>query len=141
MAGLVTTKHEFSLPFHEWKTAFGARAFPLVKKVCAVNLGSRISARFVGAERSRNACQYRLRVAQIKGIFEAWDPDEILQAARRAIGRYTIEKHSVVTRIPERKSRFTLSILGCKDQLRVPRHWQRPRSLCANAAQPIRSQE
>src|SRR6516162_4756199 len=117
MAGLETAKHEFGLPFHERKTAFSMRTFPLVKEVCAVNLGSRIGARFFGAERSRNSGQHRLCVAQVKRIFEAWDPDEILQAARRAIGRYAVEEHSIVTGVPERKSRLTLSILGCKDQL------------------------
>ena len=64
MAGLETAIHEFRLPFHKRKTAFRVRAFPFVKKICAVNLSSRIRAGFVGAERARNAGQHRLRVAQ-----------------------------------------------------------------------------
>src|SRR5438045_7983022 len=50
MAGLETAIHEFRLPFHKWKTAFGMGTFPLVKKVPAVNLSSRIRAGFVGAK-------------------------------------------------------------------------------------------
>src|SRR5262249_51526169 len=121
MASLETPIHEFCLPFHKGKSAFGMRAFPLVKQVCSVNLRSRIRACLVGAERSRNARQHGLGVAQVKRIFEPWDPDEILQTTRLAIGRDAIEKHSIVTRVPERKTRLTASILRCKDQLRIPR--------------------
>src|SRR5205814_7996692 len=103
------------LPFYKRKTPFGMGAFPFVKKICAVNLSSRICARLVGTKRARNAGQHGLRVAQIKRIFEAWDPDEILQTARLAISRYAIEKHSVITRISERKSRAAASILRRKD--------------------------
>src|SRR5215467_10238671 len=117
MARLETPIHEFGLPFHKRKAPFSMRAFPLVKKVCAVNLSSRIRTCLIGTKRSRNARQNGLCIAQIKGIFEARNPDEILQAARRAIGRYAIEEHPIVTRVPERKSRLTLSILGRKDQL------------------------
>src|SRR6266480_3935912 len=120
-AGLETAIHELRLPFHKRKTAFSVGAFPFVKKVRAVNLSSRIRTGFVGTKRARNAGQHGLRVAQIKGIFEAWNPDEILQAARLTIGRYAIEKHSVVTRIPKRKSCAAASVLRRKDQLRVPR--------------------
>src|SRR5438045_6371696 len=101
MASLVAAIHRFGLPFHKGKTPFSMGAFPLVKKVCPVNLSSRICTGLVGTERSRNSSQHRLGVAQVKRIFKARDPDEILQAARLAIGRYAIEKHSVVTRIPE----------------------------------------
>src|SRR5438552_18032848 len=137
MAGLETAIHELRLPFHKRKTAFSVGAFPLVKEVSAVNLGSRICAGLVGAKRARNAGQDGLRFAQIKRIFEAWNPDEILQAARLTIGRYAIEKHSVVTRIPKRKSRAPASVLRSKDQLRIPRQRQRPGSLGSNAAQPV----
>ncbi len=101
--------------FTNGKPAFGAGAFPFVKKICAVNLSSRICAGLVGTKRARNAGQHGLRVAQIKGIFEARNPDEILQAARLTIGRYAVEKHSVVTRIPKRKSCAAASILRRKD--------------------------
>src|SRR5262245_259839 len=66
VTSLKTPIHEFSLPFHERKPAFRVGAFPLVKKVCAVNLGSRIRSCFVGAKRAGYARQYGLRVAQIK---------------------------------------------------------------------------
>src|SRR5262245_10155927 len=101
MAGLETAIHEFSLPFQKRKTAFGVRTLPLVKNVCAVNLSSRIRSCLVGPKRSGNAHQYGLRVAQIERIFEARNPDKILQAARLTIGSYPIEKHSIVTRIPK----------------------------------------
>src|SRR5437773_9760299 len=84
-------------------------AFPLVKEVSAVNLGSRICAGLVGAKRARNASQHHLSWTKIDRIFPARDPDEILQAARLTIGRYAVEKHSVVTRIPKRKSRAARS--------------------------------
>src|SRR6266481_8500986 len=112
-------------------------AFPFVKKVCAVNLSSRIRAGLVGTKRSRNTSQHSLRVAQIKRIFEARNPHEILQAARLTIGRYAVEKHSVVTGIPKRKSRAPASVLRRKDQLRIPWQRQRPGSLCANTTQPV----
>src|SRR6266550_6303015 len=121
MACLETAIHELRLPFHKRKTAFSMGAFPFVKKVCAVNLSSRIRTGLVGAKRSRNTSQHGLRVAQIKRIFEARDPDEILQAARLTIGCYAIEKHSVVTGIPKRKSGAAAPILRRKDQLRIPR--------------------
>src|SRR6266704_5172932 len=72
MAGLETAIHELRLPFHKRKTPFGVGTFPLVKEVCAVNLSARICAGLVGAKRARNAGQDGLRVAQIKGILEAW---------------------------------------------------------------------
>src|SRR6478672_8588655 len=141
MAGLETAIHEFSLPFHKRKTPFSVRAFPLVKKICAVDLSSRVRARFVGAERTRNASQHRLRVAQVKRIFKARHPDEILQAARLTIVRYPIKKHSVVTGISERESRLTASVLRCENQLRIPRQRQRPGSLRPDAAQPVGAQK
>src|SRR2546422_1896377 len=137
MAGLETAIHELRLPFHKRKTPFGVGTFPLVKEVCAVNLSARICAGLVGSKRARNAGQHHLRGTKINGIFPARDPDEILQAARLTIGRYAIEKHSVVTRIPKRKSRAAAPILRRKDQLRIPRQRQRPGSLRANAAQSV----
>src|SRR5215813_13653578 len=107
MARLETSIHEFSLPFHKRKAAFGMRAFPLVKKVCAVNLSSRIRACLVRPKGSWNARQDGLRVTQIKRIFEAWNPDEVLQTPRLTIGRYTVEEHSIVARIAKRKSALT----------------------------------
>src|SRR5262245_1098194 len=101
VAGLETAIHEFGLPFHKRKAAFSMRAFPLVKKVCAVNLSSGIRASLVRPEGSGNARQDGLCVARIKRIFEAWNPDEILQTARLTIGRYAIEKYSIVTMIPK----------------------------------------
>src|SRR6266581_8617117 len=115
VAGLEAAIHELRLPFHKRKTAFGVRAFPFVKKVCPVNLRARICAGLVGAKGAGSAGQHGLRVAQIKRIFEAWNPDEILQAARLTIGRYAVEKHSVVTRIPKRKSCAAASVLRGKD--------------------------
>src|SRR5439155_14078370 len=140
-AGFEPAIHEFRLPFHKRKTAFCMGAFPFVEKVYAVNLGPRICAGFVGAKCARNAGQHHLSWTKIDGIFPTGDPDEILQAARLTIGRYAVEKHSVVTRIPERKSRAAAPILRRKDQLRIPRYPQRPASLRANAAQSIRSQK
>src|SRR6266480_1833611 len=136
-AGLEPAIHELRLPFHKRKTSFSVGAFPLVKEVSAVNLRSRICAGLVGAKRARNAGQHHLRWTKIDRIFPAWNPDEILQAARLTIGCYAVEKHSVVTRIPKRKSRAAASILRRKDQLRIPRQRQRPGSLRANAAQSV----
>src|SRR5439155_11945708 len=104
VASLEAAIHRFGLPFHKRKTAFGMGAFPLVKQVCAINLSSRICARLVGSKRTRNASQHHLRWTKIDRIFEARNPNKILQAARLTIGRYAVEKHSVVTRIPKRKS-------------------------------------
>src|SRR5207247_11031420 len=77
MACLETAIHELRLPFHKRKTAFSMGAFPFVKKVCAVNLSSRIRAGLVGATRSRNTSQHSLRIATIKRLFETWIQDEI----------------------------------------------------------------
>src|SRR6266480_154192 len=133
-AGLEPAIHEFRLPFHERKTPFSMGAFPLVKEVSAVNLSSRICAGLVGAECARNARQHHLCWTKIDRIFPAGDPDEILQTARLTIGCYAVEKHSVVTGIPKRKSRAAASILRRKDQLRIPRQRQRPGNLRTNAA-------
>src|SRR5213075_3483881 len=120
-AGLEPAIHDFRLPFHKRKTPFSMGAFPLVKEISAVNLGSRICAGLVGAKRARNASQHHLSWTKVDRIFPARDPDEILQAARLTIGRYAVEKHSVVTRIPKRKSRAAAPILRRKNQLRIPR--------------------
>src|SRR5438034_8191618 len=128
-AGLEPAIHEFRLPFHERKTPFGVGAFPFVKKICTVNLSSRICAGFVGAKRARHTSQHHLGGTKVHRIFPARDPDEILQAARLTIGRYAIEKYSVVTRISERKSRAATPILRGENQLRIPRQRQRPGSL------------
>src|SRR6059036_537471 len=82
VASLEAAIHELRLPFHKRKTAFGVRAFPFVKKVCAVNLRARICAGLVGTKRARNASQHYLGRTKIDRIFPARDPDEILQAAR-----------------------------------------------------------
>src|SRR6266513_1144020 len=111
LAGLEPAIHELRLPFHKRKTPFSMGAFPLVKQVSAVNLGSRICAGLVGAECARNAGQHHLRWTKIDRIFPAGDPDEILQTARLAISGYAVEKHSVVTGIPKRKSRAATPIL------------------------------
>src|SRR5207244_11587679 len=121
LARLESAIQEFRLPFHKRKTAFGMGALPLVQEVSAVNLGPPICAGFVGAKCAGNAGQHHLRWTKIDGIFPTGDPDEILQAARLTIGRYAVEKHSVVTRIPERTSRAAAPISRPKDQLPLPR--------------------
>src|SRR5437660_8665972 len=98
-AGFKTAIHEFGLPFHEWKAALGIRALPFVEKICAVNLRSRIGAGFIRAKCTGDSREHDLGWTQIDRIFPARDPDEILQAAKFAIGCSPIKKHSVVAGI------------------------------------------
>ena len=66
--------------------------FPFPIKVCAIDLGVAIVASYVGAERGRNAGNYRLGIGNIERGGNARDVNQIARSPQIAIERFAAVK-------------------------------------------------
>src|SRR5262249_36233891 len=114
-AGFEPAIHEFGLPFHKRKSAFGLLALPFVEKIGAVELCPRVSAGLVRAKCAGDSGEHNLRRRKIDRIFPARNPDEIFQAAQFAVGCHSSVENSVIAWISKRITGFAAAVLHAEE--------------------------
>ena len=101
MSGLISAEHGFTLPFHEWPTAFRIGRFPLVKQIDAIDLGAAVFSGVIGTERGGHAAEDRLGGRKVERRFETWRDGHIRESIGLAFDGLPAEERSIIAGIAE----------------------------------------